>query len=470
MATRTQEHSGVSGPPPTAASRPLTKAEIVDRMTHRRAVEAVIWGMPAVNYDLMFQAMVRQVKGGPNQIVYWSRLPDWKNQTLTPNPDAIYVMPFFDTRDGPVVLEIPPAEGGSITGSVDDCWQTALEDVGPAGVDRGRGGRYLITPPGYAGNIRGGYIQMPSANYQGFALLRSILKSGNDAHVGQAVAYARQIKLYPLSAAGQRPETTWRDAIDLVFDATIPYDLRFFRHLDRMVQAEPWLDRDRVMIDMLKSVGIQKGKPFDPDAGTQKILEGAAREARAWLAVEYETVFVPPFDSSAHWALPASKELIAGLTTQFANPDAYPVDARGLAYSYAFFSAKHLGAGQYYLMSIKDNNDQLLSGDRTYRLSVPAQAPVRQYWSATVYDSATHAFVRGAPYASRSSQTPGLQANADGSVDVFFGPKAPAGKESNWVPTNPGGRFEVLFRLYGPLPAFFDKSWKLPDIERYTAG
>jgi hypothetical protein len=111
------------------------------RMIERRAIEAVIWGMPAVNTDLMFQAMARTLKGDWNQIVYWSRLLDWKNQTLTPNPDAIYLMPFFDTaRLGPMVIEIPPAGEGSIIGSIMDCWQTPLEDVGPAGVDKGIGG------------------------------------------------------------------------------------------------------------------------------------------------------------------------------------------------------------------------------------------------------------------------------------------------------------------------------------------
>src|SRR6185295_14394298 len=137
----------------------LTPEQLVRNALYRRAIEAVIWGMPAVNTDLMYQAMAREVKGNWNQIVYWSRLPDWKNQTLTPNPDAIYLMPFFNTQDaGPVVLEIPPADDGSITGSVMDCWQAAIEDVGPAGVDKGRGGKYLILPPDYQEHVPNGYI------------------------------------------------------------------------------------------------------------------------------------------------------------------------------------------------------------------------------------------------------------------------------------------------------------------------
>src|SRR4030095_5934960 len=132
----------------------LSASELAERTVHRRAVEAVVWGMPAVNTDLMYQAMVREVKGDWNQIVYWSRLLDWKNQTLTPNPDAIYLMPFFNTAQaGPLVLEIPPADEGWITGSIMDCWQTPREDVGPAGVDQGRGGKYLILPPDHSGAV-----------------------------------------------------------------------------------------------------------------------------------------------------------------------------------------------------------------------------------------------------------------------------------------------------------------------------
>jgi len=133
----------------TAAAQTYSTTDPVRRTIERRAVEAVIWGMPVVNYDLMYQAMVNAANGKVNQIVYWSRLPDWKNQTLTPNPDAIYLMTFINTRDvGPVVIEIPPAEGGSINGTIMNVWQTPLEDVGPAGVDKGTGGKYLVLPPG----------------------------------------------------------------------------------------------------------------------------------------------------------------------------------------------------------------------------------------------------------------------------------------------------------------------------------
>src|SRR5258708_7513408 len=127
----------------------LTPAQLQQRTLHRRAVDAAIWGMPAVNFDAMYQALVRDAHVPANHIVFWSRLLDWKNQTLTPNPDAIYLMPFYDPTDGPVVLDIPPAGEGSITGSIDDAWQCAIADVGPADTDAGTGGKYLILPPNY---------------------------------------------------------------------------------------------------------------------------------------------------------------------------------------------------------------------------------------------------------------------------------------------------------------------------------
>jgi hypothetical protein len=436
------------------------------RMIERRAVEAIIWSVPIVNFDLMYEAMVR-LGGAANQVLYWSRLPDWRNQTLTPNPDSIYLMPFFDTKDtGPMVLEIPPADEGTIVGSVMDCWQAPLEDVGPAGMDKGQGAKYLILPPGYSEAVPEGYMALRSDTYKGYALLRSILKSVSDEDVAKAVEYGKRIKLYPLAQAANPPETTFIDAADKVFDATIPYDLRYFHSLDRMVQSEPWLERDRAMIDQLKSIGIQKGKAFEPDANAVPILERAAREAKAWFESHYEDVFSPPFYDDEKWALPVSKELVEGQETFFANHDSYVIDNRGLTYTYAFFSPKHLGAGQYYLMTIKDKAGQPFEGGRTYRLVVPPNAPVKQYWSATVYDRATHALIRDQRWSSRSSQTPDLQKNDDGSVNIYFGPKAPVGKESNWVPTRPSSEFEVLFRFYGPEPALFEKTWKLPDIER----
>ena len=225
------------------------------------------------------------------------------------------------------------------------------------------------------------------------------------------------------------------------------------------------------MIDQLKSIGIEKGKTFNPDTKMQEVLNEAAREAQAWLADRYEnSYFPPPYYEGSQWYVPVSHDVIEGLQSFFANPDQYPIDGRGVAYSVGFFSAKHMGAGQFYLMAIKNKEGRVFDGGNTYRLIVPANAPVKQYWSATVYDRASHALIRNMSRSSRSSQNPDLQKNADGSVTIYFGPNPPTGKDSNWIPTKQGGQFEVLFRLYGPGKALFDKSWKLPDLEQIPAA
>jgi hypothetical protein len=440
--------------------------QLLQRCIARRATEAVVWGMPAVNFELMARAMLK-AGGAWNQVVYWSRLIDWKNQTLTPNPDAIYLCPFFDTHAaGPMVMEVPPADVGSITGSIDDGWQGAIEDVGPAGVDKGKGGKYLILPPGYLDKVPAGFIALESNTFRSYALLRSNPKSGSDADVAAAVAYGKRVKVYPLAQADTPPTTRFVDAMGNVFDSTIPYDLRFFEALDAFVQKEPWLTRDKAMIDTLKSIGIEKGKAFSPTPLTRSLLEDAAAEARSWIGLKYEAVFAATYYDTGHWAVPATPAVLRGLQNDFADPNDYPVDGRGVTYAMAFFSAKHLGSGQFYLMTIQDKDGASFDGRRSYRLSVPPQPPVTLYWSATIYDRATHALIRQLPHSSRSSTTPGLLQNADGSTEIYFAPTAPDGHAPNWVPTSVQGEFEVLFRFYGPTKALFDKTWKLPDIEK----
>lgn len=451
-----------------AATKKATynKQELMERAIRRRAVEAVIWGMPAVNFDRMLRAAIDN-GGKANQMIYWSQPVNSKNQTLTPNPDTIYLNPFYDTRNGPVVLEIPPAETDSvIVGSIDNSWQNALEDVGPAGADKGNGARYLITPPGFTDKVPEGHIVLSSDTYQGFVILRSNFKSRSNADIAAAVDYGKKVKIYPLGAKAD--STVYVDVYDKVFDATIPYDWRFFESLHNFVQVEPWLTRDKVMIDLLKSIGIEKGKPFNPDEKTKAIFGQAALDARSEIDMEYAALFVPPFNDGKHWALPASMDVVAGMGTGFSDPNSYPVTKRASSYSMGYFSAKHLGAGQYYLMTFSDNEGNQLDGKNTYRLTVPPNAPVQQYWSATAYDRETHALIRGMSRNSRASTSADLQKNADGSVDVYFAARAPAGKENNLVPTDPQRQFEVLFRFYGPEKPLFEKTWVLPDIEKIS--
>jgi hypothetical protein len=203
-----------------------------------------------------------------------------------------------------------------------------------------------------------------------------------------------------------------------------------------VIQVEPWLERDRAMIQMLESVGILKGQAFVPDDDTERALDGAAQPAHAYLDERYETFFERPYFPNSRWAVPAPMAVIEGQQSGYANPNSYPVDDRGTLFTFAFFSAKHVGAGQFYLMTIKDADGNPFNGAQSYRLTVPAKAPVTLYWSATIYDRQTHTLIANTFRSSRASNAEGLQANSDGSVDIHIGPHPPEGGESNWIPTD----------------------------------
>ena len=324
----------------------------------------------------------------------------------------------------------------------------------------------MILPPGYKDAIPDGYFPLSTENFEGYGLLRSVLRSGSNEDIAKAVAYVKKVKFYPLSQAANPPETTFIDALGKMFDANITYDLRFFESLNRIVQNEPWLERDRGFIDSLAYIGIKKGEPFAPDAKRKALLQGAIDEARAWLDTTFETIF-PRFYPDRQWFFPAVEGVIKGSSNFYgADKNDYPIGARGVSYSMGYIGIKRLGTGQYYLYSIHDTEGKALDSTGTYRLTVPPDAPVTQYWSTTLYDRKTHGLIREAKNCSVSSQSPDLQTNTDGSVDLYFGPAAPDGKESNWIDTGPSENFEVLFRLYAPKKALFEKTWNLPDVEK----
>jgi hypothetical protein len=444
----------------------VSNEDLRRRLIERRAFDAVIWGMPLVNYDLMLQEMLTKTSGAVNQAVYWGRPLDARNQTLTPNPDALYFIVFFDTTDGPIVLDLPAGDAnGSFNANIVTAWQMPLEDAGLLGADQGQGGKYLVLPPGFTGAPPDGYLPLQSDTYGGYMLFRANLKSHGDADVQASIAYGKRLKVYRLTQAANPPVTVFTDAKDVTYDSTIRYDASFFEHLHRVVQAEPWLPRDRAMIDPLTTLGIEKGKPFQPDEATRELLAAAAREAGAWLEQKYEAGLPPFFSPSSRWTLPAPPDLVTATQGGYSDPNAYPIDSRGMAYSYAYVGIKRLGVGQMYLISIRDKDGEAFDGSGTYRLAVPANPPVEQYWSVTAYDRHTHALIRNMPRASRSSQIPELQKNADGSTDLYFGPKPPAGKDSNWIPTDRTRQFELMFRAYAPTKALFEKRWILPDVE-----
>ena len=441
-------------------------ADLAATLAAQRATQAAIWGMPAVNYDLMRQQMLGKTQGKVNQVIYWGRPLDWHNQTLTPNPDTLYMMAFLNTRDvGPIVVEIPPAsEAGSLNANFVNVWQMPLEDAGGHGIDQGKGVKLLLLPPGYEGKVPTGYEALQPGTYGSYALIRSNLSSHSDADVAASIDYGKQVKIYPLSQAAKPAPTVYTDVTGIDFDSTIRYDASFFDNLNHVVQEEPWLDRDRVMIDILKSIGIEKGKPYAPSPELKQAQKAGVQLAQQYLGGLYDAGF-EPFYEGTHWTLPALSDLVTAAQAGYSDPDTYPIDHRGLAYTYAFIGLKRLGAGQFYAIAIKDKEGKPFDGSKTYRLHVPADAPIEQYWSVTAYDRQTHALIRNVDRASRASNNAEVQKNPDGSVDLFIGPKAPAGKQANWIPTDPKRGFELMFRAYGPTKAFFDKQWKLEDVE-----
>jgi hypothetical protein len=448
--------------------RNYSRDELDRRTIERRATEAVIWGIPAVNYDLMLREMFNKTEGKVNQVLYWGQPIDWHNQTLMPNPDSIHFMVFFNTMyGGPVVIEIPAAsDAGSIAGNIVNVWQTPLADVGRFGADKGEGGKYLLLPPGYSAAPPAGFIPLQSDTYGGYATLRSELVSHSAGDVAKSVAYGKQIKIYPLARAANPPPTIFTDAGNVLFDTTIRYDESFFVALDHIVQNEPWLARDNAMIDQLRSVGIVKGQPFEPSSQMKGLLSGSARLAQATLEAKYDAGLPPFYGEDSHWTYPVLQDFLNYARRTSPEHTAYPIDARGLTFSYGHADPRNLGVGLFYLLAIKDNHGGSLDGGSVYRLTVPSNVPVEQYWSVTAYDRETHALIRNMARASRASRDAGLQKNADGSVDIYFGPDAPKGKDANWIATDPQHDFELMFRFYAPRKELFDKTWKLPDPER----
>ncbi|RDV44962.1 hypothetical protein DOE76_09495 [Leifsonia sp. ku-ls] len=433
-----------------------------ERALLRRATEAAVWGIPAVNYELMRSVMA---PAGGNGFVYWSKLLDDSNQTLTPNPDLIYYMAFMDPgADGPIVVDIPPGTDEHVlNGSICNIWQVPLEDVGRFGADAGAGAKYLITPPGYDGEVPDGYLVLPADTRRVYALLRSVLPEATQQALDDGLDYCSRIRIYPLAAADAPPETPRRDLAGQLVDTRIPYDIRFWEALDRVVQAEPWLERDRPFAEMLASVGIVRGREFAPDARRRAILEEAAGEAHAFLRDHYEND--PPFTERSRWFFPAGADFVRGQGENFADGQVYPYTDRGVVYHMAFIGLKRLGVGQFYLVDVRDADGELLRSSEHYRLRVPAGVPVSQYWSVTMYDGAEHTFIRGNTKYSVSSQTPGLMVNEGGTVDVYFGPSARQGREANSIVTGGSETFELMFRFYGVGPEVMRKTWALADVE-----
>ncbi len=442
----------------------FSSAELTKRTLERRAVDAAIWGMPIVSFDAMRQAFFHGVKAHYGDIMYWSKFSTWKNQTTTPDTSTRYVVFFTNTKDGPVVVEVPPVGDAALFGTLLDAWQVPLIDVGTTGEDLGNGGKYLLLPPRYKGETPSGYIAVPSNTYNGIVALRVISKTDQADDVRAAIAYLKQVKTYPLAAANSPPEQRYIDMADTLWDGIVRFDERFYTSLARMVNEELAQARDLEMLGLLRSLGIEKGKMFKPDAATRALFKQASREAHAWLMerlVNYGQRFWP----DRKWDIPAPA--IASETGfKWEAADYFDVDARGIGFFSFYAPLAKPGASTFYLDTFLDAHGQGLRGENTYRLHVPPNVPAQQFWTFTVYDRETSGFIRKSARTGLDSYDEQMKRNPDGSVDLYTGPKPPKGQEANWIPTTAGKGWFPFFRFYGPDELLFQRTWKLPDIEK----
>jgi hypothetical protein len=228
-----------------------------------------------------------------------------------------------------------------------------------------------------------------------------------------------------------------------------------------MVREEPALARDAEFLCRLEALGIQKDKAFAPDRTISELLSSAASAAHEWF-MAHAAAEGRRYWPDAYWRWPSSVGARTGFS--FEEDGRLDVEARGITYFLGCAPPAKLGKATAYLAGWVDGSGQSLSGERTYRLRVPANVPAEHFWAATVYDAETAAFIRESPRVELNSYQRSAR-NADGSTDVYFGPAAPEGKEANWVRTAARRPWFTLFRLYGPGPTLFDQRWRLPDLE-----
>lgn len=444
------------------SAQDLSPKELQQRLVERRAVDAVIWGLPLVGEYTVKQASFRDGKANYNDIVWWSKGGGWMNQSPTPNVNTRYMYFFVNTKlEGPVVLELPPAvPGASFYGTIEDAWYVPLTDVG----FEGKGGKYLVLPPDFTGNVPDGYIPVRPATYNTMTLLRSILASYSEADLQAGNELVKQVRVYPLSKAANPPAQRLLDMSSIMFNGLVNYDETFFTSLSLALNEETVQPRDLQMMGMLLPLGIEKGKEFKPDAATVSLLRAAAQEAHAWLMNEAATDTTPWWLES-QWVVP-TPPITVPTAFRWEVANYFDVDSRAIGLSQYFCPTAKLGTGSFYFGTFHDHSGNPLEGSNTYRLHVPPNVPVREFWSITTYSLKTSSFFLNAPNLTLGSLDKGLKKNADGSIDLYFGPKAPAGEEPNWLYTQPGQKWFPWFRVYGPEKAILDKSWKLPDIEK----
>ncbi|MBN9023443.1 MAG: DUF1254 domain-containing protein [Rhizobiales bacterium] len=437
-----------------------TAEAIYDNLDRSRALQAYLLGLPIVNQVAMRNAM-REFGPDNRTDVIWENLVDSKTVELTANDNTIYSFVWLDTSKGPLVVEIPP----KVLGLIDDMWYRWVADVGITGADRGAGGKYLILPPGYTGEVPEGYFVVRPSTYGNWMPFRSFLVDGATKPGVDLVK--EHLKIYPLGGAPADTPVKLVNVSGMPTNFVPPGDYAFWALLDQAIQGEPPEGSDPTTLGLFASLGIVKGKPFAPDARMKAILTDAANIGAATArTIAYRMrdragYFYP--DSA--WRLPFFGGYQFEVSPGVANLD-------GAAFFYYLatgvtpaMAGKMVGEGSQYPWAAVDADGNPFDGGKTYRLRLPPNIPVKDFWSVIAYDTQTRSMLQtDQQFPSVSSQDEGVRVNDDGTLDAFFGPEAPSGYEHNWVQTIPGKGWFTILRLYGPLEPWFDGSWRPGEI------
>jgi hypothetical protein len=437
-----------------------TAQKCFDNLDFLRGVEVFLNGCPGASLVAMREGM-RELGAVNGTIAITETLMDSRSLFLTPNTESIYTGTWLDLKDGPIVVESPP----NTLGIVNDFWFRYVADLGNAGPDKGKGGKYLFVGPGYEGEIPEGYFVSHSPTFGNFMIWRGFLVNG-DPKPG-IESFKKHARIYPLAQADNPPEQKFVNMSGVAFNTIHANDFTFFEELNQIVQEEPTEALDPETLGLFASIGIKKGKPFAPDARMKKILTEAAAVGNATarsLVFPGRTPEAYQYENS-NW-----KTAFVGGSHEFLADGVRLLDARAFFYYYATMVTPAMtvsipGVGSQYSMATVDAAGKPLDGSKNYKLHYPPNVPAKDFWSVCVYDNQTRSLLQtDQQYPSIVSQR-GVKANEDGSYDIYFGPTAPEGKESNWIQTIPGKGWSVILRFYGPLQPWFDQTWRPGEIE-----
>ena len=456
-----------------------TVEKVYDYLDLMRGVETFLNGMPAASVEGMRLGFIEVGIDTSNKIGIAQDLLDSTPLFLTGNTDTVYTMTFLDLKkDGATVVEIPPGSG---PGTVDDAFFRFVVDMGAPGPDKGKGGKYLILPPDYQGDLQGPiggkegeiggqkYFVVKSPSYKNLLVLRGFLVDGKtDAAVAM---FKNGLKIYPLARAASPPKMEFINVSKKFFNTVHANTYEFFKELHSVIDREPVGMLDPELRGQFAAIGIQKGKPFAPDARMKKILTEAVAIGNATarsLAFRPRTAGVYVYPNSAWYSLFGDGDY------QFLKEDGSSGRLQDIRTLFMYqatlntpaMAAKIIGGGSQYAAAATDKAGNYLDGAKTYRLKIPANAPAKDFWSVVVYDPQTRSELQtGQTFPGRNNKRDKLNVNADGSVDLYYGPKAPPGKEANWTQTIPGKAWFAYLRLYGPLEPWFDKTWRPGEFE-----